>query len=43
MRTFADWHEPPPGSMEMDLVAHCGAVNVNAEVILTRLAAGSPK
>ncbi len=27
MRTFADWHEPPPGSMEMDLVAHCGDVN----------------
>ena len=25
MRTFADWHEPLPGSMEMDLVAHCGA------------------
>jgi hypothetical protein len=24
VRTFADWHEPPPGSMEMDLVAHCG-------------------
>ena len=27
IRTFADWHEPPPGSMEMDLVAHCGEVN----------------
>jgi hypothetical protein len=26
IRTFADWHEPPPGSMEMDLVAHCGGV-----------------
>src|SRR5690349_24542934 len=24
MRTFADWKEPPPGNMEMDLVAHCG-------------------
>src|SRR6185437_12859181 len=24
VRTFADWNEPPPGSMEMDLVAHCG-------------------
>ena len=24
LRTFADWNEPPPGSMEMDLVAHCG-------------------
>jgi hypothetical protein len=27
MRTFADWNEPHPGSMEMDLVAHCGEVN----------------
>src|SRR5690349_12345776 len=27
MRTFADWNEPIPGSMEMDLVAHCGEVN----------------
>ncbi|MER8760491.1 transposase [Mesorhizobium sp. M0976] len=27
MRTFADWNEPVPGSMEMDLVAHCGEVN----------------
>ena len=27
MRTFADWNDPPPGSMEMDLVAHCGSVN----------------
>src|ERR1700684_1203636 len=27
MRTFADWKEPPPGNMEMDLVAHCGQVN----------------
>jgi hypothetical protein len=24
VRTFADWNDPPPGSMEMDLVAHCG-------------------
>ncbi|MES0039667.1 hypothetical protein NKJ74_31345 [Mesorhizobium sp. M0046] len=27
MRTFADWNERLPGSMEMDLVAHCGEVN----------------
>src|SRR6185312_9315371 len=27
LRTFADWHEPPPGSMEMDTVAHCGEAN----------------
>ena len=24
VRTFADWNDPAPGSMEMDLVAHCG-------------------
>lgn len=27
MRTFADWNEPLPGCMDMDLVAHCGTVN----------------
>ena len=27
VRTFADWGDPAPGSMEMDLVAHCGDVN----------------
>ncbi len=26
VRTFADWNEPVPGFMEMDLVAHCGDV-----------------
>jgi hypothetical protein len=31
MRTFADWNEPPPGSMEMDLVAHCGDVTEGAK------------
>jgi hypothetical protein len=30
LRTFADWNEPIPGSMEMDLVAHCGPVNRGA-------------
>ncbi len=24
VRTFADWHAPLPGYMEVDLVAHCG-------------------
>jgi hypothetical protein len=24
IRTFADWNEPPPGYLEIDLVAHCG-------------------
>ena len=24
MRTFPDWNRPPPGFLEIDLVAHCG-------------------
>ena len=24
MRTYSDWHLPPPGFLEIDLVAHCG-------------------
>jgi hypothetical protein len=24
VRTFADWNDPLPGSMEADLVVHCG-------------------
>ncbi|MFK0278370.1 transposase family protein [Ensifer sp. NPDC090286] len=43
MRTFADWNEPHPGSMEMDLVAHCGGVNRGSYVhslVLTDIASG---
>jgi hypothetical protein len=43
MRTFADWNEPLPGSMEMDLVAHCGEVNRGSYVhslVLTDVASG---
>jgi Integrase core domain len=43
MRTFADWNEPGPGSMEMDLVAHCGEVNRGSYVhslVLTDIASG---
>ena len=43
MRTFADWNEPSPGSMEMDLVAHCGPVNRGSYVhslVLTDIASG---
>lgn len=43
MRTFADWDEPPPGSMEMDLVAHCGDVNRGSYIhslVLTDIASG---
>src|SRR4051812_3776480 len=43
MRTFADWNDPLPGSMEMDLVAHCGSVNRGSYVhslVLTDIASG---
>ncbi|WP_287306811.1 DDE-type integrase/transposase/recombinase [Mesorhizobium sp.] len=43
MRTFADWNEPLPGSMEMDLVAHCGEINRGSYVhslVLTDIASG---
>ena len=43
MRTFADWNDPTPGSMEMDLVAHCGSVNRGSYVhslVLTDIASG---
>ncbi|BAB52541.1 msl6213 [Mesorhizobium japonicum MAFF 303099] len=42
MRTFADWNEPLPDSMEMDLVAHCGlgqnAVAITHSLVLTDIA-----
>lgn len=43
LRTFADWNEPPPGSMEMDLVAHCGEVNRGSYIsslVVTDVASG---
>jgi hypothetical protein len=43
MRSFADWNSPAPGSMEMDLVAHCGPVNRGSYVnslVLTDIASG---
>ena len=43
VRTFADWKEPPPGSMEMDLVAHCGESIAGSHVfslVLTDIASG---
>jgi hypothetical protein len=43
VRTFADWNEPPPGCMEMDLVAHCGDANRGSYVnslVLTDIASG---
>ena len=43
VRTFADWKEPLPGSMEMDLVGHCGERNKGSYVhslVLTDIASG---
>jgi hypothetical protein len=43
VRTFADWNEPSPGSMEMDCVAHCGDANRGSYVnslVLTDIASG---
>jgi len=43
VRTFSDWNEPPPGSMEMDCVAHCGDANRGSYVnslVLTDIASG---
>lgn len=43
VRTFADWNDPPPGSMEVDLVAHCGDRNSGSYVhslTLTDIASG---
>ena|SRR5579862_2016263 len=43
MRTFADWNDPSPGSMEMDLVAHSGSVNRGSylhSLVLTDIASG---
>jgi hypothetical protein len=32
IRTFSDWDDPPPGYMEMDLVAHCGETTAGSYV-----------
>ena len=43
LRTFADWNEPAPGAMEMDLVAHCGDVNRGSYIsslVVTDIASG---
>jgi hypothetical protein len=43
VRTFADWKDPGPGSMEMDLVAHYGGVNHGScvhSLVLTDIASG---
>jgi hypothetical protein len=43
VRTFADWKDPSPGYMEVDLVAHCGGVMTGSFVhsfVLTDVATG---
>ena len=43
VRTFADWHDPPPGFCEADLVAHSGAVASGSFVqtlVITDIASG---
>jgi hypothetical protein len=43
VRTFTDWHDPPPGFMEADLVAHSGACASGSFVqtlVLTDVASG---
>ena len=43
VRTFAGWNDPSPGSMEMDLVAHCGEVNSGSYInsLITRVFCGN--
>ena len=43
MRTHSDWHDPPPGFVEADLVAHSGPVTRGSFVqtlVLTDIATG---
>ena len=43
VRTFSDWHDPPPGFVEADLVAHSGPVTNGAFVqtlVVTDIASG---
>lgn len=43
VRTFSDWHDPPPGFFEADLVAHSGPVASGSFVqtlVLTDIASG---
>lgn len=43
VKTFADWHEPGPGFMEVDCVAHCGGSMAGSfihSLVLTDVATG---
>ena len=39
VRTFADWNKPPPGFLEIDLVAHCGD-NMGGSFVYSLVATG---
>jgi hypothetical protein len=44
VRTFADWRDPPPGFLEIDMVEHCGGSKTDGEFVhtltLTDIASG---
>ena len=35
VRTFADWRDPPPGFLEIDMVEHCGGLKTDGEFVHT--------
>ena len=44
VRTFADWGDPPPGFLEVDMVEHCGGPKTDGNyvhtLVLTDIASG---
>lgn len=44
VRTFADWRDPPPGFLEIDMVEHCGGPKTDGDFVhtltLTDIASG---
>lgn len=44
VRTFADWRDPPPGFLEIDMVEHCGGIKTDGDFVhtltLTDIASG---
>ncbi len=44
VRTFADWRDPPPGFLEVDMVEHCGGPKTDGDfvhtLVLTDIASG---
>ena len=35
VRTFSDWHNPPPGFLEVDMVEHCGGPKTDGNFVHT--------